>query len=348
MQSNHSAQRAPRVTIGVPVYNGERFICATLDSLLAQTFTDFELIITDNASTDGTEAICREYVARDSRITYVRAARNLGPAANYNVAVDRARGEFFKWNAADDVCGPDFLKICVAALDANPDAIVAYPRTRAIDVNGNVTDDYDYELDLADPRPHVRLRRLVLVNHRLHGAHEMFGLMRLGGLIKAGKKRCHVRADSVLLVRLALLGQLIRLEQFEFFNRDHNNRSSRYLGKRQVRPNSVLSGFLGVGPLPSGEWWDASLKGKILFPEWRVMQEYYRAVAVIPLTAADRARCHRALALYVVLHTPKLARDLIIAAEQFLRSIFRRVANAKPSSLAPRTASIVAPSRASH
>src|SRR4051794_41159994 len=136
---------SPRLTIGVPVYNGERFIRATLDSLLAQTFTDFEVIITDNASTDGTEAICRSYVANDSRVSYVRADRNLGPSKNYNVSVDRARGELFKWAAADDVCGPDFLKICIAALDANPDAVVAHPRTKSIDADGKLIKDYTYE-----------------------------------------------------------------------------------------------------------------------------------------------------------------------------------------------------------
>src|SRR4051812_10040179 len=164
----------PRVTIGVPVYNGEKFIRATVDSLLAQTFTDFELIISDNASTDGTEVISREYAAKDPRIIYVRNPRNLGPAANYNVPLDRARGEFFKWNAADDVCGPDFLKLCVEALDANPDAVIAYPRTKVIDGEGQFVRDYDYELDLNDPRPQVRLGRLARVDHKRHGAHEMF------------------------------------------------------------------------------------------------------------------------------------------------------------------------------
>lgn len=325
MQQSDTAQRPPRVTIGVPVYNGERFIRATLDSLLAQSFTDFELIITDNASTDGTEAICRSYAARDPRVSYIRAERNLGPAANYNVAVDRARGEYFKWNAADDVCGRDFLKICVAALDRDPDAVIAYPRTRSIDAEGKIIRDYDYELALDDSRVHMRLHRLVRVKHRMHGAHEMFGVMRHAALVKAGKKRCHVRGDSVLLVRLALLGKFIRLEPFEFFNRDHSGRSSRYLGKRQVRPGSHLSALLGVGPLPPGEWWDATLKGKILFPEWRVMQEYYRAVAQIPLSAADRAQCHRTMAFYVFLHTPKLLRDLIIAAEQVVTRIWKRL-----------------------
>ena len=311
---------SPRVTIGVPVYNGERFIRPTLDSLLSQTYGDFELIIADNASTDSTEAICNEYAAKDPRVVYIRNPRNLGPSANYNVPLDRARGEYFKWNAADDVCGPDFLKVCVDALDCNPDAVIAYPRTKVIDADGNYVRDYDYEVDLAHPRPHVRLRRLMCVDHKRHGAHEMFGVMRRDKLILAGKKRCHVRADSVVLARMALLGKLLRVESYQFYNRDHNARSSRYLGKRSVRPNSWLSGYIGVGPLPSAEWWDASLKGKIVFPEWRVMQEYYRAVAEMPLSSSDRAMCHASLLRYAVRHVPKLSRDLLIATEQVFRT----------------------------
>jgi len=313
---------SPRLTIGVPVYNGERFIRATLDSLLAQTFNDFELIISDNASTDGTEAICHEYAAKDSRIVYIRNPRNLGPAANYNVPLDRARGELFKWNAADDVCGPDFLKLCVAALDADPAAVIAYPRTKVIDADGKFVRDYDYELDLSHPRAHVRLQRLACVDHKQHGAHEMFGVMRKDKLILAGKKRCHVRADSVVLARMALLGKLVRVDSFQFFNRDHNARSSKYLGRRSVRPNSWISGYIGVGPLPSAEWWDASLKGKIVFPEWRVMHEYFRAVAELPISAGDRTLCRLALVPYVARHVPKLTRDLLIAAEQVLRTPF--------------------------
>src|SRR5262245_55195681 len=118
-EMGHSAV-VPRLSIGVPVYNGQRFLRATLDSLLAQTFTDFELIICDNASTDGTEAICREYAARDPRVTYVRHDRNLGPAPNYNACFAHARGELFKWAAADDVVEPKFLQRCIEMLDSDP------------------------------------------------------------------------------------------------------------------------------------------------------------------------------------------------------------------------------------
>ena len=330
MSNDSSNQSPPRVTIGVPVYNGEKFIRATIDSLLAQTFADFELIISDNASTDGTEAICREYVAKDARVRYIRNPRNLGPSANYNVPLDASRADYFKWNAADDVCGPDFLKSCVEALDANPDAVLAYPKTKVIDGEGHFVRDYDYELELDDPRPHVRLLRLATVDHRRHGAHEMFGIMRREKLVLAGKKRCHVRADSVVLARMALLGRFVRVDSFQFFNRDHNARSSKYLARKAVRPHSWLSGHFGVGTLPSAEWWDPSLKGKIVFPDWRVMSEYFLAVSEMPLSASERRQCRLALMGYVVKHTPKLARDLLIAGEQAVRIPFARDPNEPP------------------
>jgi glycosyltransferase involved in cell wall biosynthesis len=104
-------KKVPKVSIGMPVYNGEPFIREALDSLLAQTFTDFELIISDNASTDGTEAICREYAAKDDRIRYVRQPENRGALANFQFVLDEAVGEYFMWAAADDIRAPDCLEI---------------------------------------------------------------------------------------------------------------------------------------------------------------------------------------------------------------------------------------------
>ena len=100
-----------KVSIGMPVYNGEKFIREALDSLLAQTFTDFELIISDNASTDGTEAICREYAARDSRIRCVRQSENRGACANFQFVLDEAKGEYFMWAAADDKWDKEWITV---------------------------------------------------------------------------------------------------------------------------------------------------------------------------------------------------------------------------------------------
>ena len=96
----------PIVSIGLPVYNGEAFIGEALDSLLDQTHSDFELIISDNASTDATEAICREYVSRDPRVRYIRQAANQGILANYRAVLNEARSGLFMWASADDTWGP--------------------------------------------------------------------------------------------------------------------------------------------------------------------------------------------------------------------------------------------------
>src|SRR6185369_14491682 len=106
------AEGTPRLTIGLPVYNGAKFIRATIDSILSQTFTDFEVIICDNASTDATSQICAEYAARDPRVRHVRNQTNIGPAPNYQKCVDLARGELFKWQAADDTLAPTMFEKC--------------------------------------------------------------------------------------------------------------------------------------------------------------------------------------------------------------------------------------------
>lgn len=111
----------PKISIGMPVYNGEKFIREALDSLLTQTFTGFELVISDNASTDGTEAICREYAAHDPRIRYVRQSENRGPSANFQFVLDEAVGEYFMWAACDDTRSPDFLEVNFKFLSENPE-----------------------------------------------------------------------------------------------------------------------------------------------------------------------------------------------------------------------------------
>ena len=128
----------PQVSIGMPVYNGEPFIREALDSLLAQTFTDFELIISDNASTDGAEAICREYAAKDKRIRYVRQAENRGAAANFQFVLDEAVGEYFMWAAADDVWRPEFIETCANLLKTDASSQMAMTGYKCISRLGPV------------------------------------------------------------------------------------------------------------------------------------------------------------------------------------------------------------------
>lgn len=113
----------PRVSIGMPVYNGEPFIREALDSLLAQTFNDFELIISDNGSMDETEVICHEYAEKDKRIRYIRQPYNHGAIANFQFVLDEAVGDYFMWAAADDLQEPDFIDLLVTALDKDPSLV---------------------------------------------------------------------------------------------------------------------------------------------------------------------------------------------------------------------------------
>ena len=113
----------PRVTIGLPVFNGERFLRESVESVLGQDFGDLELLVADNASTDATLDIVHEFAAADRRVRVLRSDRNRGAAWNYNRLVGEARGELFRWHAHDDVLLPAAVQRCVTALDADPGAV---------------------------------------------------------------------------------------------------------------------------------------------------------------------------------------------------------------------------------
>lgn len=317
----------PRLSVGVPVYNGQRFLRATIDSILGQTFRDLEVIVCDNASTDSTESIAREYAARDPRVRYYRNDRNIGPAPNYNRCVDLARGEFFKWNAADDVIAPTFAEKCIAELDRDPSLVGAFTRTREIDADGRELHEHKVEPDLAAATPSQRLRNLVFLSHRHHAAPELFGIFRTAVLRSwSPTNGSFPSADRLVITRIALHGPIARVPEFLFFNRDHGNRSVKWLQREKIRPGSRLARRIGCGPVPSYEWWDATKKGRIVFPEWRWLSEYFKAVNEAPMPAAERMRCWGVLALLTITFVPRLTRDALIAAEQ----AFNRVTGLSP------------------
>jgi len=148
----------PFVSVGMPIFNGARYAPAAIDSVLAQTFGDWELVICDNASTDDTESLCRSYAQRDPRIKYFRNPENLGAHPNYGLAFARSQGRYFKWAAHDDYLDPNALARCVAVLDAHDDVVVAYPRVVDVAPEGDVLTTYDGGAGGRAPRPspHVR------------------------------------------------------------------------------------------------------------------------------------------------------------------------------------------------
>jgi len=211
-------KRVPRVSIGVPVYNGEAFLASTLESLCGQTFRDIEIIISDNASTDGTESIARRFASQDSRIEYIRQDRNLGASANYNVVVHRATGEFFKWAAHDDMCEPTFIDACVQLLEAHPEAVLAYPKSVLISDHNEFIEPVNEDMHMPWPSVSRRLRHF-LWNTSL--CHPVFGVIRSEALARTDLIGPFHSSDVIVLLQLLLQGAFVEHPQPLFLRRMH-------------------------------------------------------------------------------------------------------------------------------
>src|SRR4030095_1053135 len=148
----------PRVSIAIPTYNCVAYIAQSVESLLGQTYGDFELVISDNASNDGTEDVCRRYAALDKRVRYVRRTENIGGPGNFRYVYSLCSGEYHKWSTADDYWHPSFLQEAVAVLDERSDVVLCHPKARLIDAEGNALSDYDEKLHLVDDSPCMRFR----------------------------------------------------------------------------------------------------------------------------------------------------------------------------------------------
>jgi glycosyltransferase involved in cell wall biosynthesis len=214
--SNGGVKRPPLVSLGIPAYNAERFLARAIDSLLEQTLSDFELIISDNASTDGTRAICERYAREDGRIRYVRQPHNIGAARNWNVVARAARGAFFKWASANDYCAPIMLEKCVAVLQADPGVVLCYGRTQLIDEHERPLEIYDGDLVVDDDRPSDRFARVC----RLMGLNNaQSGVIRQEVLRRTRLDRPYPSGDVALMAELALYGRFQMVPEVLLYRR---------------------------------------------------------------------------------------------------------------------------------
>ena len=212
-----------KVSIAVPAYNCEKYISQSLDSLLGQTYGDFELVISDNASTDGTEEVCRRYVAMDKRVRYIRRTENIGGPGNFRYVFAQCSGQYHKWSTADDFWHPKFLEEAVAVLDGRPDVVLCYPKTRLIDASGAKLSDYDDRLDLADASPRTRFRDLY---ERIGLCNAHLGLIRREAMLRTQLIAPHKASDIDFLGELALIGKFSLLPDVRFYRRFHQESSS--------------------------------------------------------------------------------------------------------------------------
>ena len=261
----------PLVSIGVPVYNGERFLRQALDTLLGQTLRDFELIISDNASTDGTADICRDYAARDARIRYIRQATNIGAPRNWNFVALEARGRYFKWAAANDFCDPRMLEKCVAVLNADPSVVLCYGRACIVDEETEEHRPYEHEVSAVDPRPSERFK--TVFRSRLLTGNVMQGVIRLDVLRRTPLEPLYPYGDMVLMAELALLGRFVLLPEILFYRR---------LGPR--------TWSMHLQPAECQAFHNPDSAGTSRLGRLRLHPDYVKAVFRAPIAASEKLR----------------------------------------------------------
>jgi glycosyltransferase involved in cell wall biosynthesis len=279
----------PKVSIGMPVYNGEKYLEEALRSLLDQDYTDFELIIADNASTDTTEGIASYYALRDARIRYYRNPTNVGAGPNFRLVLSLARGEYFKWACADDVHYPGHLARCVEVLAAAPEEVVLVaPRALLIDEKGDsLLDEKGLPLPRAGlgPRdkgperlattaktPH---RRLAEVLPRLQWSTAQFGLFRTHALRRTRAIDSFYASDRVLLAEVAMLGEIWEIAEPLFARRQHPG----------------ISTTLHTHPGEYARWMDPTAKGRAVKRRRIMSLEYARSIKRLPLRPLERGLC---------------------------------------------------------
>lgn len=283
----------PLVSVGLPVHNGERYLEPAIRSILRQSFTDFELVVCDNASTDGTPGILARAAAEDRRVKVHRNPVNIGAAPNWNRVFELSTGRYFKWIAHDDLHEPDFLARVVEVLERDPCVVLAHTRTRLIDEQGAPL-AFDPETGAfrdsagngrigpppagraTSPDPVRRFRDILIHTIRCTDG---FGLIRSDVLRRTSLHRSYYSSDKALLVELALLGRFHEVPEVLFLKRDHPDTS------------------LALSPEQQRVWIDTSGRTS----RWPARRQRYaqilRAIARTPgLTPLQRLRCAGVLA----------------------------------------------------
>ena len=282
-------RRRVKVSLGLPVYNGERFVGHAIQSVLDQTYTDFELIISDNASSDRTQEICEEFARRDSRIRYFRQEVNVGAKANFNRVFEYSQGEYFKWVAADDVCGPRYLELTVAALDKDPGVVLAHTLSSVINGEGVVVKPEDLKRgaisdqgvsvlvspcdrprNFQNPVPHKRFQELLLATF---WCFEIFALVRRSAMLRSYPKGPYYGSDKVMLAEFSLMGRFAEVQEVQFFRRAHNGNSTNMTVKAR-------------------ENWSHAPKARLKVPtQFPCLAGYIHAALTLPSSWPERIKC---------------------------------------------------------
>lgn len=232
----------PLVSIGMPVFNGEEFLAESLASLLAQTYRDFELIVSDNGSTDQTVAIVEAFAKHDDRIRLVKQESNIGAVGNFNFLIFESHGKYFKWAAADDLCEPTFLEECVSKLESDESAAWCHTDSDKIDSNGDSllhqvksNPEVVYENGKpigweAPPRKHFNsdspAKRFSGVVLGTNWCVDSYGMFRMSLLRKTRLLPKIYGAEKILIAELSMYGTYCHVPKLLFSQRIHDAASS--------------------------------------------------------------------------------------------------------------------------
>lgn len=293
---------APKVSIGLAVYNGEKYLEQAIESILSQTFGDFELIISDNASTDRTSEICMYYASRDARIRYSRNQTNIGGANNENLTFMLARGEYFRWAAHDDVCAPDLIRRLVQALDENPEAVLAMTIIMNINDKGEPLGIVK-RTNATTGTPSQRFCSLTNFNHYCEAT---YGLIRSDVMRKTDLQRNYTDSDRTFLCQLSLMGRFILIDEVLFYRRLHSESSTQVYSEWRARM----------------AWFGERSEKKITFPYWMQFLHLLSIIFRSSIGFREKLRC------YLHIFTDwmqewgrwrKLVKDVLLAGEKVWR-----------------------------
>jgi len=298
----------PCVSIGLPVYNGENYLKKTLDSILAQTFQDFELIISDNASTDKTEEICQKYAAKYKCIRYYRQAKNLGAAPNYNYVFEQSRGKFFKWAAHDDLCAPTYLESCVDILERDSSVVLVYPRALFINEYDQPIENYhndnlhDDPLNLPFSKPNERFKHYQDGLRASGVCNPVFGLIRSSALKLTPIMGSYISSDMVLLAELALLGKFYEIKEPLFLRRIHMQMST----AANLNYEQRLT------------WFNSSEKRKFIFRTWRLFFELLASINRVQMNINEKIFCYTEMLKWLYFEKRNLLTELVVNTAQMM------------------------------
>jgi glycosyltransferase involved in cell wall biosynthesis len=286
----------PPITIGLPVYNREKYLRTALDSLLSQTFGDFELVICDNASTDGTAVIGQEYAARDKRVRFFRNDVNIGANRNFNRVFHLTRSKYLKWSTSDDYWAPQTLERLYPIIESDPTIVLCYPKTMICDTAGTPVEPYEDDLHLMENSPADRFINL-LARQRL--CHQHLGLIRRDMLARTALLGDHIACDVNLLAELTLYGKFYECPERMFFRRFHAESSSAKKGPDAEAVQHQL------------DFTDPRRVLGLRYHRWRSHAAFAAAVARAPLSVRDRSRLYVRLLRGIVWERKGLTAEIV-------------------------------------